>query len=293
MKPTSVIFIILAIVLIVAGTVTCVAAQKMADANDVRLFYHEMDEVGNGIETSEFSSESVNKIKIELKKADVIINIGGESASMKLVNFSKNTYENSITNKNLTISDSFNIMSVFNILTSGFEFEGLRHYLHFDQFSERNKILEITLPQNSDIKQFEIQLGSGSITFTGINNQADYTLKVGEGNIDMSSIRLISSVNAKIGTGNFSIDSAAQNGNINVEITEGNFYGLLRRSEYRSYSLTALGGEIDYFGEIKVINHEVEPLAPTSSLTVKITAGNIKLAGGEDARGSAPDPASL
>lgn len=277
MKPTSIIFIILAVVLITAGTVICVAAQKMAETNNVKLFYQELDEEGNGIVQNDIEPENINTISIEIKNANVVLTTGGEKTTVRLVNFSKNAYNYSVTGKNLIIDDSFNILSIFNILTSGFEFDGLRNYINYDRYKNREKLVEINLADKSDIKKFEIILENGNIDISGINYQADYVLSTKTGDITLDQIVSISNMDIKIGKGDFNFITPATNGTIDVKIEEGNFNSSIRISNYRSYKLIAKEGLIDFFGDKKNLNYEVEPIAPTTFLNVEIYKGNINL----------------
>jgi len=274
-KPTSIIFLILSVILIAGGAVTCVSAQKMAETNGIELFFQETDENLNGIETHDFSEANTNKITIKLKKVNVNVIGGLETSYIKLTNFTKNAFEYSISNKNLTIDDSINLYSLFQFTAGGIDFSGLRHFLYFSQFKDKQKTVDIYINQNDDIKQFDISVESGIITVSGITKQADYLLKVGEGDININDLKIISTITAENGIGNINIDTISTNGIIDLKVDSGKIYAKLRNSIYRGYKLSAENGSIEYFGEPKSNTFNLEPLNETTSLKADVKNGDI------------------
>lgn len=275
MKPTSFIFLILSVVLIAGGAVTCITANKMAVANGIELFFQETDEYSNGIETHEFSETNTNKITLNLKDVNVNVTVNSEMSYIKLTNFSKNTFEYSISNKNLTVDDSINLYSLFQITTGGIGFNGLRHYIFFDRYKNKQKTVDVYIAKGDDIKQFDISVDSGIITISGITNQADFLLNVGDGVINMDNIKIISTITAEIGDGDFNIDTASISGNIDIKVDKGNINAAIKSNSYRSYHLTTESGIINYFGEPKAKYFDVEPLNRTSSFNAEVKTGNI------------------
>ncbi len=275
MKPTSIIFLILSVILIAGGAVTCISAQKMAETNGIELFFQDADENLNGIETHDFSEANTNKITIKLKKVNVNIIGGSETSHIKLTNFSKNTFEYSISNKNLTIDDSINLYSLFQFTSGGIDFSGLRHFLYFNQFKDKQKTVDIYINKNDDIKKFDITVESGIITVSNITKQADYLLKVGEGDININDLKIISTITAETGTGNINIDTISTNGIIDLKAEIGDIYAKLRNSNYRGYKLSTENGSIEYFGEPKSNVFNLEPLNETTSFKADVKNGDI------------------
>ncbi len=275
MKPTSVIFIILSVILIVGGTVTCISAQKMAETNGVELFSLNTDDDQNVIETHEFSEANTNKITIKLK--DVHVNIIGEAETsyIKLTNITKNSFEFSINNKNLTVDDSVNLYSLFQFTVGGIDFNGLRHFLYYNQFKDKQKIVDIYVGKNDNIKQFDISVETGNIFLSGISKQADYLLKTGKGEIVIKDLKIISTISAEIDNGNISIDTTSLSGNIDFKIGTGDIYAKLKSNGYRGYQLSTQNGMIEYFGESKANLFNLEPMKKTSSFTADVENGDI------------------
>lgn len=275
MRPTSIIFLILSVILIAGGAVTCVTAKKMADSNNIELFFQETDINENGIETHEFSETAVNKITVKLKEARVNLIGGSETSYIKLTNFSKNTFEYSISNKNLTVDDSINLYSLFQFTAGGIDFSGLRHFLYINRYKDKQKTIDIYINKNVDIKQFHIAVESGDITISDLSKQADYLLTTGNGDINIDDLKTISTITAEIGTGNFSIDTISLSGNIDIKTVSGTVYAKLRNTASRGYELSAANGTIEYFGEPKSKIFNLEPMNETTSFKADVQNGNI------------------
>jgi len=277
MKPTSVIFLILSVILIAAGFVICITAQKMAEANDIQLFYQETDFEENGIEFYEF--KLVNKISLYLGDADVKIIFGAEKSEVKLVNFSKNTYECLVSNKNLSIDDSISFISLFKITSEGFNFEGLRHFMQYNRFKDKDKYIEIYVSDDNEIKQFDIEVDNGDVSIINVPNQADYNISIGKGNLDLGIDRSISNVKIEVKNGDVRI--AAPNtytGNIDIKIGEGNLYSDIRDNQTRSYKLDTKNGEVTFFGNLKDNTFEINPIESLYTFDVSVDKGNIEIA---------------
>lgn len=275
MRPTSVVFLILSVILIAGGVVTCVSAQKIAEANAIELFAHEFDENLNGIETHEFDDVNTNKITLNLKDVNVNIIGNAEATYIKLTNFSKNTFEYSISNKNLTVDDSLNLYSLFQFTAGGLDFNGLRHFIYYDKFKDKQKSVDVYINKQQDIKQFDISVGSGIITVSNIPKQADFLIKVGDGEVNISNMKIISTISVKIDTGDFNINTVSMSGAIDAVIDNGNVYANIKNSNYRGYRLSAENGIIDFFGEPKSNVFNLEPIKETTSLNADVKNGNI------------------
>ena len=85
MKPTSVIFIVVAVALIIAGTITCSVAQSNAEKDGIDIFSYNYNESGDLFDTVDFKAESINRIKLSLGRCDVHIIGGADRAEAELV----------------------------------------------------------------------------------------------------------------------------------------------------------------------------------------------------------------
>lgn len=277
MKPTSIIFLILSVILIAGGAITCVSAQKMAENNGIDLFFQETDEDENGLETSGFNSDNVNKLTLELGDVDVNIYGGASRNSIELVNFPKNSYEFAISNKNITIDDSAGLMSLFKITSGGFQFNGLRHYLYYDRFSDRDRTVNVYIAVDSNVKSFDIQLKSGNINLYHIDTQADYRIRLGEGILLMDQIDSISQLDVQVETGSVTINGRELAGNSTIQVGTGDVKLSLSDNSFRSYALSAPDGVVSFYGANKGTAWEMTPLQVVSALTVTSAHGSVQL----------------
>ena len=112
MKPASIIFLIVSVIIIIAGLVLCTAGVNLAREQDVALFATDVSVVGDDvIATDTFSGEIINKVKINLSDADVRIEPSGtEDTYIELVNFQIGTYDYSVQNKMLLVDNETSII---------------------------------------------------------------------------------------------------------------------------------------------------------------------------------------
>ena len=93
MKPTSVIFLIVSVLLACLGVILCMTATSIANEQGIGLF----DQVGDGddnyIHYETFVEEELKKIVV--KVSDVKVNVigGAEESKIELVNFPNNAYQ--------------------------------------------------------------------------------------------------------------------------------------------------------------------------------------------------------
>ena len=97
MKPTSIVSLIISVILIIVGLVTCFIAQNMAQEKGEYLFAEERN--NDLVQTVDLSESEISKI--ELIVADTEINIIGKSerSYIEFINFRENYYALSATNR--------------------------------------------------------------------------------------------------------------------------------------------------------------------------------------------------
>ncbi|MGN0988696.1 MAG: hypothetical protein ACI4N6_00125, partial [Eubacteriales bacterium] len=96
MKPTSVVAIIVAAVIMTVGIVTCLAANGVAEKNGTPLFAESRGD--DYIHTVDLTEGDIIKISLNITDADV--NIYGSSATsyIEFVNFRETLYSLSVSN---------------------------------------------------------------------------------------------------------------------------------------------------------------------------------------------------
>lgn len=272
MKSTSVIFLIISFVLILAGVFTCVSASRMAETNGIDLFYQDVDEQSNGVTEKNFSN--TNKITLNLSDCDVKIIGGASESKVKLINFAINTYEYVQGNKNLTLNDGFGVMSMFNIKEGMVGFNGLRYYINFDRFKTKERSVEIYISNDNEIKQFDITIEHGNLSIDKITNQADFKINVNEGNVNIGLRKSVSLLDITVGKGDVNLSSVSYKGDISVKIAEGNLTANMRDNGTRAYDINS-SSAISFYGENKGRSFSITPLEVSSNMTVDVERGSV------------------
>ena len=142
MKPASIISLIIAVLLVIAGLVTCFIAQNMAQANGEYLFAEEVE--GSRVVTEPLSEEIT---KIALVFSDAKVNIYGrcdrensehysDTAKIEFVNFKENYYTLTRSSNLLSFDETGDITSMLKFWENGFSFKGMRYILNMEQIRE-------------------------------------------------------------------------------------------------------------------------------------------------------------
>ena len=191
MKPASIIFIIVSVMVIIAGFVLCTVGMNLANEQGVALFATDVAVIdGDVIRSDTFDASSINKIKMNLDAVDIYIAASetGESY-MELRNFQVGTYDYSVQNKMLLIDNETSIFSLMRIAEGNFSFDGLRHYLTYKTGTNTEKALYLYLAQeDAAINAFDITVKRGSVTMENLSVAADYNISLVAGDITLNNI---------------------------------------------------------------------------------------------------------
>lgn len=195
MKPTSVIFLIVAILLACVGFLLCMTATSLATEEGIGLFDQVGDADDNYIHTEYFTEEELKKIVV--KVSDVKVNIigGAEESRIELVNFMNSSYQVQVGRSTLQISDNAGISGIIDLENFRINFNGFRDYLHyiFDR-TVKEKSLNIYLTDSVDLVNFNITSTTGDITVSGLETDCDYKIVIESGVVSLSDISTDSSV---------------------------------------------------------------------------------------------------
>lgn len=195
MKPTSVIFLIVAILLACVGFLLCMTATSLATEQGIGLFSQVGDADDNYVHTETFSEEELKKIVV--KVSDVKVNVigGAEESRVELVNFMNSSYQVQAGRSTLQISDNAGISGIIDLENFKINFNGFRDYLHyiFDR-TEREKSLNIYLTDSADLVNFNITSTTGDITISDLATDCDYKIVIENGVVSLTDISTDSSV---------------------------------------------------------------------------------------------------
>ena len=217
MKPTSVIFLIVAVLLACVGFLLCMTATSLATEQGIGLFDQVGDADDNYLSTETINEEDLKKIVV--KVGDVKVNVigGATEAKIELVNFMNNSYQIQAGRSTLQISDNSGISGIVDIDNFKINFHGFRDYLHYlsDYIAgkpQKEQILNIYLTDTVDLVNFNITLGSGDLTLSNMSADCDYKIILENGVVEIdnvttdSSIQIESTVSSNIEINNVETD---------------------------------------------------------------------------------------
>ena len=193
MKPASIISLIIAVLLVIVGLVTCFIAQNMAQANGEFLFAEEVE--GSRVVTEPLSEEIT---KIALVFSDAKVNIYGrcdrensehysDTAKIEFVNFKENYYTLNNKNNLLSFDEIPNLTSMLKFWENGFSFKGMRYILNAESIREilnkeeekedTDKQINVYLTSAMTIKNFDIKAsGETSVFIESMRTETDYNI---------------------------------------------------------------------------------------------------------------------
>ncbi|MCL2517859.1 MAG: DUF4097 domain-containing protein [Oscillospiraceae bacterium] len=274
MKPTSIIFLILSIILIACGFGLCFVANNVSRAQGIPIYAQTFDENNNSIERIDLNVMGITRISLTIKDADVFIINKAEESYIELVNFYKNTYDLKTNSKTIQLDDTINILSLLKFTENGFEFNGLRYYLIPDMYREKKKVVNIYIKEDEEIKIFDIDIKDGNLFMKDFVKRADYTVNVVKGDIYFDTIRTSSMFNLTLNEGKLTFQNCLINV-INADINAGYCYFNTLSIDFVDYNLTTPLGRIYYAGEDKGGTfNQFMPMASTK-LNVNVNDGDI------------------
>lgn len=275
MKPTSVIFLILSIIMIFAGLICCKVATAKAADQGYQLFIQSEDEEGNLVTSYPMDAAEVGKLNLTITGADVNVISGADTARVELLNYSINSFTYGITSGEMTISDSVSLLTMFNLSGKGTQFKGLRHYKNLANLSKGKKTVNVYLTDSYPLENLELKVTGGDIFVTGVSSACAYKLTATTGNITMAGIQ-----NATVAT-----LSVTQKGDIRLSgciieritanIISGNFRYDGVAAEQQAYALKTENGMISVNAENIGTSYNVSSPAATTTCTVTVEDGNI------------------
>ena len=165
MKPTSIIFIIVTIILACAGVLMCISAENMAKDQGIALFKQEHDGNNNYVETyDDIDEASLKKLVISLKNADINVYGGAEKSRIELINFSDNSYNLTASKTQITLSGIDGISGLINLDTFKINFSGFRNYQNYLKYRNRQKTVNLYLSDAAEVIFIDIHTEEGNVT---------------------------------------------------------------------------------------------------------------------------------
>ncbi len=188
MKPTSIIFLIFSIVLVIAGYGLCSMAETVAEKDNYDLFIQEQTEDGNLITTFPISADLVTKLDLSFTSTTINVISGSEEPRVELVNFPINTFTSSTASGVMSISDATDLFTLFNLTGKGTQFHGLRHYLNTANFKPGQRSVNVYLTADTALEELAITAVSSDIVVSGTQTVLSYKLTTDKGSITLNNV---------------------------------------------------------------------------------------------------------
>ncbi len=221
MKPTSIIFLVISLILFFGGFLTCRFAEKSAEADGIKIFAQEVDENNNSVFNYDFSNLAISKFEIIVNDADINIIGGAEESRIELINFTEGLYSFNVSGKIITLNETPDLSSMLKFWENGFNFNGLRHLIKFGGNEiTGDKSVNIYLTPNDAVKIFNLSSEKGNISLEKVTKQADYNITCNNGKISVASLKTSSEFNVTGKNCSFYLDNSYLR-NFTAEIKEG------------------------------------------------------------------------
>lgn len=275
MKKTSIVFLIISVLLVVTGFVMKDKALKQADDKNINLFRQEITDKKDLVETIEFSIEDTNKININLKNTKINVIGNAEKNFVEIINFNTLEYSAYPNNRSFNIENDI-VSSLSGRAESGnISFNGIRDFVRFNKHN-KDKIINIYLAANSQVKIFDIKLEKGDISFTNMNQTCDYNVKLNKGNITLTGTQNVSLADFDVKKGNIKLENTFI-ANANVKIENGNLDFSSFSNIVYDFEIESETGEIKVNGEAHEGKYTLENDEVNGIFSAHIGVGNVNI----------------
>lgn len=265
MKPVSIIFLIIAVVMVIVGLLTCSVAMLQSKSQGVEL-YDTKIENGKSEAEYDFSNDVIGKIQIEVNDCDVNIICGADDNKVVMNNFSSAGYICEVDNRALVIEDTVNLFDITDIIENGkIRFKGFRYYLHDRNITPGGKSLNVYISDKFDIKIIDVTVKSGDVNIKGYTNNTDYIVTVNRGNITAENIITDSLVKASTDKGTVTMDRVTSK-TVSITVSEGDISAILSADEITAETKK---GSVSIESEKDLSGYNYFLSAPNSVITLE------------------------
>ena len=207
MKPTSIIFLVVAVILVAVGFSLAGSARGIAEANGIMIRNEKVEDSEDTFYRQSFSDEDIVKITLSATDAEICIYGNAEESYIELINYADGTY--TLTNDHtVTFSDTLgeisldNIENIFGRVKS---FQGLHGFLNYLNTHKGDKKINLYLSAKSSVNSIVCSTETGSITFDGKKLRADSHFELKNGKLTLKNIVGSSAVSVDMDDGEVSL----------------------------------------------------------------------------------------
>lgn len=206
MKPTSIVFLVLSLLLIAGGVITCSVARDIALTDNYPLFSE--SENGESYSRHPFDAEDVNKIELLVSDAEINIIGGADECAVELHNFQEGLYAFSATASVVSFDEIPDLKSLLSF-KSGFSFSGLRYYLRRGSDLTKPKRIDVYLTADSALRILNIEGERVSVNADKVLAQFDISVSAAkDASLHLTDYRTACALNASAKTLTMELNSS-------------------------------------------------------------------------------------
>ncbi len=202
MRPTSIIFLIVSVLLIIGGFATAGVAKQLAASEGISLTDEISSEDGTYVYSYDYSRDSIGRITVNVRDAEINIIGGADKPRIELINFPEGMYEFSSSNRILMVNNNTDFSDPSNIANLAMNFKGLRSFVSYYNIGSLPKTVNIYIAESNPVKIIDAEIETGTVSLKNCSVSADYNISVGQGNVEVLRINTASALNISIDRGN-------------------------------------------------------------------------------------------
>lgn len=274
MKPTSLIFLALSLVLFFGGLMTCGIASSMAASSGISIYEQTITSEGDSIYTYDISDDKLSKLSLTFSDIeDILIVADSERSYVELVNFDVYSYSTALTGNTVSIDGTVGMLSsLIDLSGGGLQFKGLRYFFMDKPDPSHTRRVVVHLANTSEIKSVSLTVKQGSVYLQNLENTIDYSLNVTNGNVVFSSVITESVIDLQLNGGEAVISSSEFttfnasiiNGKTKIDVTN-------YMPELISYTISAENSALTYNGSLV---EQLKITSPAQKCLIKIKAAD-------------------
>ncbi|MBR5515803.1 MAG: DUF4097 family beta strand repeat protein [Clostridia bacterium] len=211
MKAKSIIFLIIAAILIVGGIVTCIVCNSLASKSNLNLLSDTVDAQGNAITSDELADYGITSLGINMKDIDVNIISGAKESYVEFVNINPAVYDYTVSGYKMTLKtiNPFDITSLVKFRKNGSGFCGLRSYFFLNKYDKVNSAVNIYISDDITLSEISVKLENGNVSIKNINSDCLYDFDVNNGDLKIDSVKTMLETTIEVKKGNLEILSSS------------------------------------------------------------------------------------
>jgi len=208
-KPTSIVFLVVAVLLIIGGMITCSVAKNIAETDGYSLFHETED--GTSYRQYEFDGKPVTKIDLAVEDAEICIYGDSETSYIELFNFREGLYTFSTSGTIIALDQIPDIESLMDF-SGGFSFGGIRQFFHGKTDTDAKRRVNVYLSAlTDDLKVIAIDAQNCTVSLDSLSTQCDISVNGNSLSITAKDMHTTSALNVTAESAAVTLDNATVN----------------------------------------------------------------------------------